>query len=288
MQCRSAPAASSSASAAGHRDARVRFDRGLQLELAAGEHDRHAVRAHRPRDQHSVPGPQPARGQRRSWVDEPDAGGADVHAVRPAVLDDLRVARDHLHAGRRRGAGHRLRLGAQLHGRQALLEHQRERQRERSGARDCQVVDGPVDRQLADRAAREAQRPDHEAVGRDGERGVAHRQRAGILQPFQAFVRERRNEQALDQGLRGTTAGAVGHRDALVAHAGALGPRRLDDLADALPARIGAHQLTPSRRRAGAARSCSRQHMLPRGRPCTRRSPARACTRCRRPDTPKA
>ena len=40
----------------------------------------------------------------------------------------------------------------QLVGREALLEHERERQRERSGARDGEVVDRAVDGQLADRS----------------------------------------------------------------------------------------------------------------------------------------
>ena len=87
-----------------------------------------------------------------------------------AALDDLRVAGDDRHAGGARRRGDRLDLGAQHLGLQALLEDQRQRQRERPRAGHREVVDGAVDRELADRAAGEADRLDDEAVGR-------HRQR---------------------------------------------------------------------------------------------------------------
>ena len=53
----------------------------------------------------------------RSRVDPADAGGADVHAVGVAALDDLGVAGDDLDAGRLGRGGDRLDLGAQLVGR---------------------------------------------------------------------------------------------------------------------------------------------------------------------------
>ena len=65
--------------------------------------------------------------------------------------------------------GDRLDLGPQLVGRQALLEDQREAERERPRAGHREVVDGAVHRELADRAAGEADRLDDEAVGRQRE-----------------------------------------------------------------------------------------------------------------------
>ena len=99
-----------------------------------------------------------------------DAGRAEVHLVGVAALDDLGVAGDDLDAGRLRGRGDRLDLGAQLVGRQALLEHQREAQRQRPRAGHGEVVDRAVDGELADRAAGEADRLDHEAVGGERQR----------------------------------------------------------------------------------------------------------------------
>ena len=64
----------------------------------------------------------------------PMPGRAHVHAVGVAALDDLRVAGDDRHAGRRRGVGDRLDLGAQDVGVEALLEDER-RASARAGAR---------------------------------------------------------------------------------------------------------------------------------------------------------
>ena len=80
-------------------------------------------------------------------------------------------------------------------------------------------------------------------------------------------------------------AGAVGHRDALVAELRALGPGGLDDPQDALlPFRDGGHS-RPLRAPWRSARSCSRRRRRPRRTPCRSRSAAPACTRCRRPCT---
>ena len=155
-------------------------------------------------------------------------------------------------ASRRRGD--RLDLGAQVVGREALLEDQRERQRQRPRAGDGEVVDGAVDRELADRAAREAQRLDDEGVGRHRELRAVDVERAGVAHRVELRRAEGGDEQALDQALRRLAAGAVGHRDALVAELRALAARGLDDPEDALLAargRLGArrHQTT-SRSRA--------------------------------------
>jgi hypothetical protein len=78
-----------------------------------------------------------------------------------AALHHLGVAGDDPHAGVAGGTCDGVNLGAQLVGGQALLEDEREAQRHRARPGHGEVVDGPVDRELADRPAREAQRLDH-------------------------------------------------------------------------------------------------------------------------------
>ena len=92
----------------------------------------------RPETRIASPGPQRVGRQARARVAPAEAGRADVHAVGVTALDDLRVAGDDRHARRRGGARDRLDLGAQRLGVQALLEDQREaeRQRLRSGHRE--------------------------------------------------------------------------------------------------------------------------------------------------------
>ena len=138
------------------------------------------------------------------------------------------------HAGRSAAARDRLDLGAQDVGRQALLEDQRQAERQRPRAGDGEVVDGAVDRQLADRAAGEADRLDHEAVGRQRQVDAADRERAGVGERGERRRGEGGDEQALDQRLRRLAAGAVGHRDVLVLEPRALGARGLDDPEDPL------------------------------------------------------
>ena len=128
----------------------------------------------------------------------------------------------------------RLDLGAQLVGRQALLEHEREAQRQRPRARHGQVVHGAVHGQLADRAAGEADRPHHEAVGGQREPHPVDRHGAGVAELGERLVTEGGQEEALDQRLAGLAAGAVRHRDALVLELRLLAAGGLDDPEDPL------------------------------------------------------
>ena len=150
------------------------------------------------------------------------------------ALDDLRVAGDDLDAGGPRRRRHRLDLGAELGGGETLLEHQRDGQRQRPGAGDGEVVDGSVHRQLPDRAAREADRPDDEAVGRQRQSGAVDLDRTGVAELGQRRRSEGGLEQSFDQRLRRLAAGAVGHRHQLVAEARALAAGGLDDALDPL------------------------------------------------------
>src|SRR5438034_7314651 len=56
-------------------------DVALDVELATGEHDRHAVVADRPGHEHGIAGADAARPQGDLAFDDPDAGGVDVDAV---------------------------------------------------------------------------------------------------------------------------------------------------------------------------------------------------------------
>ena len=155
------------------------------------------------------------------------------------------------HAGGLGRARDRLDLGLQLVRGEALLEDQRQAQRERPRARHGEVVDRAVDRQVADRAAREADRLDDERVGGERQLDAVDLDRARVAHRARALRAERRHEQALDHALGGLAAGAVGHVDALVAELRALAARRLDDPEDLLLAtRVagrGAHTTSRSR-----------------------------------------
>src|SRR5438552_3177001 len=140
------------------------------------------------------------------------------------------------------GAGDGLDLRLQRLRAQALLEHERERQRLRAGARHREVVDGPVHRELADRAAREADRFHDEAVG--GQREVADEARVAEL--GERIGPEGRQQEALDQALGRLAPGAMRHRDLSLAAPPRLPAGRLDDPEDPLLAQL-AHTTSRSR-----------------------------------------
>ena len=143
----------------------------------------------------------------------PEPGRGDVHRVGVAALDDLGVAGHHLDAGALRGRGDRLDLGARSSAARPSSSISDERQRERPGPGDGQVVDGAVDGEVADRAAGEADRLDHEAVSGHRELGAAHRDDAGVAQRVE---RGRAKAGASSPSIsvwRRLAARAVGHRD---------------------------------------------------------------------------
>jgi hypothetical protein len=143
-------------------------------------------------------------------------------------------------------------LRAQVLRGQALLEDEREAQRQRAGARDGQVVDGAVDRQLADRATREAQRLDHVGVRGHGQLRAVDADGAGVGHLVERRGVKGGRQQALDQALRRLAASAVGHVDPRVAELRALAPGGLDDVEDRLLAlgdrrTVGHHTTSRSR-----------------------------------------
>ena len=183
------------------------------------------------------------------------------------------------------GARDRLDLGAQVVRGEALLEHERQRERERPRAGDREVVHRAVDGELADRAARETDRPDDEAVGRAAPGSLDD---AGVVERSSADARSAGDEQPLDERLRRLAAGAVRHRDLLVPEARRPRADALDQIRGALLSLAIVDTIRPLPARARTARSCSTPRRRPRRRPCTFRSAAPACRPCRRPCTPTA
>ena len=175
----------------GPQRSRVRLDLGVQVELAARQHDRRAVLADASRQQDAVTRAQTGRRELRPRIAAADAGGAHVHAVGVATLDHLGVAGDHLHAGRLRGCGRSPRPRRAARRPAGPPRAPATGQRERPSAGDGQVVDGAVDGQLADRPAGEPQRPDHVGVGGQGQPDAVHRELAGVGQPAQRRRRRR-------------------------------------------------------------------------------------------------
>ena len=180
----------------------VRLDLGLELELVARQHDRRAVLADRARDEDPVAGPQRAGGELGARVDARPTPVVQTYISSAwprstTLVSPVTICTPAASAAR----GDRLDLGAQLVGGEALLEHQRQAQRERARARHREVVDGAVHRQLADRAAREADRPDHEAVGGQREPRAVDGHRAGVAELASASFSKAGSQQALDQRL---------------------------------------------------------------------------------------
>ena len=209
----SGPAASSSASTAGHSE-RV----SDSIVAPSSNSPRASMIAvpwspTRPESRIRSPGRSAGGREPRALVDQPEPGRADVHAVGVAALDDLGVAGDDRARPPPRPARAIASTSARsVLGGQALLEDQRQRQRERARAGHREVVDRAVDGELADRAAGEAQRLDDEGVGGQRER----RRSDGRRRRPRRRARRCRTRAASSpsiSALRRLAAGAVGHRD---------------------------------------------------------------------------
>ena len=87
-------AASSSASTSSPSGGRVGADVGVEHEVAAGQHHRHAVIGHGARQQHDVARPDLLGAERAIRRDDADAGRRDVQPVGRALAHHLRVAGD--------------------------------------------------------------------------------------------------------------------------------------------------------------------------------------------------
>ena len=123
------------------------------------------------------PGRRRARRElRRAGRRRPMPGGADVHAVGVAALDDLGVAGDDLDARRRaRRAAIASTSARSVVGGRGPPRGSARASAQRPRARHGEVVDRAVDGQLADRAAGEAHRLDDEACRSSARAGAAER-----------------------------------------------------------------------------------------------------------------
>ena len=203
-----------------------------------------------------------------------DTGGVHVEPVCLSPLDDLRVS------GRDRDARRRV-PPAPSRPRRAGGRRPRNPPRRRSPAEryerprtgDGEVVDRPVDGELADRAAREEDRRDDVGVGRERE-------------PRARSARSRRSRRARSSSGLPNSSRKSPSTSALVA----LPPAPWASVTISSRSFGRRARVTRARGRAGAraARSCSRPRRRPRSRPCRCRSGARACRRSRTRGTPRA
>jgi hypothetical protein len=154
----------------------------------------------------------------------PDPGSVHVQAVCLVALDNLGIAgRDH-HACRGRGLAHRRGDAPQVGNREPFLDDEAGGEQERSCTRDGQVVDGAVDRELADVAAGEKDRLDHVRVGREREPGAVQLDDRRVAERREEGVLELLEKEALDERPGRLAAGSVGEGDDLVPELGTALP----------------------------------------------------------------
>ena len=187
------------------------------------------------------PGRSDAGRERARGSTPPEPGRADVHRVAAAALDDLGVARDDLDAGRRRGARRSPR---------PRRAGRRPRGPPRARARASARAAGrrPTARSLTvPLTASSPIEPPGKRIGLTTKLSVVS------ARPVRRPPRRRssshaegRREQPLDERLRRLAAGAVGHRDLLVAEAQRLRADPLDQLEGAC-ASVGGHTTSRSR-----------------------------------------
>ena len=160
----------------------VRSDFDLEVQALADAHDRDAVQADRPGQDHHVAGAGSVRPDRNAVRYQPDTSGVDEDAVRRSPAYHFRVAGHYPDAGPTGRPSDRLGHLPQVLDRQAFLDDIGERQRQRLGAHHGQVVDCAVHRQLADVAAGEFERADHERVGCEGKPVAGDLDHGGVVE----------------------------------------------------------------------------------------------------------
>ena len=169
----------------------------------------------------------------------------DVHTVGGALADDFRVAGDDLHAGLRRCFAHVGDDLAEFGDRETFFDHEGRRQPLRASARDREVIDGAVHRDVTDGPARKAPRRNDIRVG--GERQPFARrgaQRRGVAELFEFVVAERLEEHGVDQCRRRLPAGTVRERHHLVEQTWPSLPELVDAFQHTVFALSGRHCLS--------------------------------------------
>ena len=132
------------------------------------------------------------------------------------AIDDLGIPGDELDPGPLGSSRHRLDDDAELGHGQALLEDEAGTDVAGLGASHRNVVDGSVDRQLADIAARKEARPDDERIRRDRDALGWKVEDRGVGELTQLGSTEGGHQQVLDQLGGQLAAAAVAQHDVRV------------------------------------------------------------------------
>ena len=152
-----------------------------------------------------------------AFSDDANSGRREEQLVASASVDDLGVAGDDLDARLGRCSRHRAGdLPHEVDG-HAFFHDRRAGKIERPRPADRQIVDRAADGELADVAAGEDQRVDHEGIGGEGEpvavpREIAEIETRLILERRQRCVVEGPDEDVVDQILHRLAAAAMGER----------------------------------------------------------------------------
>ena len=210
--------------------ARVRLDVGVEVELAAGQHDRRAVVADRARDEDPV-----ARRERRRR----QARRAGRRRPMPAVVQVHRVG-----SGRARRPSCRRRRSARRRPRRPRAIASTSARRSSAARPSSSTIASVSASGRAPATARSLTvpftasspiEPPGKRIGFTTKLSVVNARAApptessaGVAERRQRGRPERRHEQALDQRLRRLAAGAVRHRDPLVAELRPAAAGRLD------------------------------------------------------------
>ena len=212
---------------------RVALQVDFELKVSARHHHGHAVVADRARYEHAVARPRTVRAKLDAGGNDADPGRRDVQAVGRPALDDLRVAGRDRYAGGKRRSRHRCGDAAQVGNRETFLDDEAGRERDRPRARHREIVDRPVDREVADVAAGEEDRLDDVGVGREGEPHAVHVEQRRVAERREQRIVELRDEQLFDKGSCRLAARTMSERDDVLAkswtsprrHAGTLSRR---------------------------------------------------------------
>ena len=175
-------------------------------EIAA-ELDALATREHgntmipdRAREQHGVAGLDAERAELDAVRDDADTRRVDEDTVGAATVDDLRVARDDRHLRTVRSGLHGVDETAQIRDREALLQDEREGERERTRSADSKVVDRAVHGELSDVASRKEDRGDDVRVrGECQAHAAADVEDRLVIERREGRVLERRQDEPLDE-----------------------------------------------------------------------------------------
>ncbi len=151
-------------------------------------------------------------------LDEADAGGVDEEAVGGPPGDDLGVSRHDGDAGLLCRLGH----GAGdppeiLHGK-ALFQDEPGTHDQGLSPADGKIVDRPVDGKRPDVAAGEEDRVDDIGIGGETQQLIAHPQDGTVLEPLQAGVFQKRQEDLRDQFVAQKPTATVFQKNPIVLH----------------------------------------------------------------------